>query len=128
KQYFLYTSFGVDQWLRADDQGIVYLYDSASKAERVLISTDGVVTTGNNCKQTGRVVSRDASYKGPIGTFNGGVIEIQYDPGTCADAGLIRELYLPYVGLLQRTEQSIAGPRLYDLVYARIGGVLVATA
>ncbi len=126
--YYEYAGLDGPLWLRVDDRGIVYLYDANTKVERVLIAADGTVKPVNSCNQTGRVVSTNASYSGPFGTWDGGLIEIQYDPGSCADAGILRELYLPYVGLVQRTIQTIAGPRTYDLVYARLGGVLVATS
>jgi hypothetical protein len=126
--YFLYSGLDGPQWLRADDLGVVYAYDSTTRLERILISADGTFKPANSCNQTGHIVSTNASYSGPLGTWQGGVIEVQYDPGSCADAGTLRELYLPYVGLVQRTVQTIAGPRTYDLVYARLGGVMVATA
>jgi hypothetical protein len=39
------------------------------------------------------------------------------------DAGLAMEDWLPWVGLLRRERITIAGPRTYDLIYARLGGV-----
>lgn len=127
RSYVAYTGFGGVMWLRSDASGNVYAYDTDQKAERTLIDTAGQVGPAGPCAQTGRVVSTNAQYSGPIGTFRDGVVEVRYDPGTCADAGVLSELYLPYVGLLQRTVTTIAGPRTYDLVYARVG-VMVATA
>lgn len=129
KDYFQYSGLDGDEWLRIDNQGVMYLYNPDTKTERVIVTADGTTTPATpNCNQTGRIVSTDASYTGPIGTWNSGVIQIKYDPGTCADAGILEEFYLPYVGLLRRSVQTIAGPRSYDLVYARLGGVLVTTA
>ncbi len=128
-QYFLYSGFGTQEWLRFNDQGALVAYDPAAKTERVVISPEGVFTPFlSPCNQTGHIVSTTADYKGPLGVYQGNIIEVTYDPGTCADAGLLRDLYLPYVGLVQRTVQTIAGPRTYDAVYIRVGGVLVATA
>lgn len=128
KTYFLYAGPQGNSWIRAGQDGALYLYDTAANAEKVVIAPDGVVTPfTNECNQIGRVTSTNADYKGPLGAF-GGVIEVRYGPGTCRDAGIERELYLPYVGLIQRTVTTIAGPLTYDLVYARIGGVTVVTA
>ncbi len=79
------------------------------------------------CPSNATIASRAAPYTGPIGTFNN-ALRITYSGGTCADAGLIDEFYLPWVGLVQRTETTIAGPRTFDLIYARLGGVTVVSA
>ena len=55
-------------------------------------------------------------------------LAIDYPPANCADAGITSELYLPYVGLLQRTQTSLAGPVVYDLVYANLGGITTIAA
>ena len=41
--------------------------------------------------------------------------------------GVESDLFLPYVGLVQRMVQTIAGPRAYELVYARLGEIAVVT-
>jgi hypothetical protein len=61
-----------------------------------------------------------------VGEFDR-ALEIDYPPSGCADAGITNEKYLAYIGLLQRTYSSIAGPRPYDLIYARVGGVTVVS-
>mgnify|MGYP002381627814 CR=1 FL=1 len=128
KTYYGFTGLYANQWLRIDENGAVVSYDETTRSERVYIAPNGVVTPfAPDCGQTGRVTNTNYEYSGPLGVFNG-VIEVRYDPGACRDAGLVRELYLPYIGLIQRTEQTIAGPRTYDLIYARIGGVTVVTA
>lgn len=126
QSYLSVEGFDGTQWLRPDPSGALYLYDPAANSERIFMAADGGVNNVEPCGQSGRVVSSDADYSGPIGTFKG-VVEIRYDPGRCADAGIVRELYLPYVGLLQRTVTTIAGSRDYDLIYARVGGVLVVS-
>ncbi len=44
---------------------------------------------------------------------------------TCADAGILEEVFVPGVGLAKRTYSTIAGPRTFELIYARIGGFSV---
>jgi hypothetical protein len=62
----------------------------------------------------------------PIGSF-ANLFRVTYTP-SCADAGIQEELYLPYIGLVRRTRTTIAGPRVLELVYARIAGVTVVGA
>ncbi len=129
-EYAFYTGLEGDQYLRMDDNGTLYAWDSQSKTEvpvAPFAGDDGVfVPRPNPCGQKGSIVSRSAKYKGPLGEFDN-ALEIRYSPGTCADAGLEREVYLPWIGLVQRTTTTIAGPRTYDLTYARIGGVNVVS-
>ena len=129
RTYFVYSGMDGTQLLRVDANGALVRYDESTKTETVFIAPNGVVTpfAQPDCGQVGRVNDTNYEYRGPLGVFRG-VIEVRYDPGTCRDAGLERELYLPYVGLIQRTVTTIAGPRIYDLVYARIGGVTVVSA
>ncbi len=56
------------------------------------------------------------------------VLAIRYPAANCADAGLDTEIYAPYIGLIERTSVTIAGPRRMQLVYARLGGVTVLSA
>lgn len=129
KTYYLYAGWDGSHWIRLDSQGALYRYDESTGTERIVVAPDGVVTPFNNdCQQIGRVTDTNASYRGPLGVFEGGLIEVRYGPGQCADAGIERELYLPFVGLVQRTVTTFAGPVTYDLVYARVGGVTVLSA
>jgi hypothetical protein len=128
RTYFRWSGMDGSHWIRADADGSVYRYDETSQTERIVIAPEGVVTPFNNdCQQIGRVTDTNAEYRGPLGTYRGGVVEVRYGPGVCADAGIEKELYIPFVGLVQRTVTTIAGPVTYDLVYARIGDVTVVT-
>jgi hypothetical protein len=73
------------------------------------------------CSTSATILTRSGTYSGPIGSFDTALI-VQYS-GICADAGIVRDLFLPYIGLVQRTETSFTGPRTYDLAYALVGGV-----
>jgi hypothetical protein len=76
------------------------------------------------CPAKGAVVQRDGSGRYPIAEF-ANVPAIRYIPTFCADAGVTAEEYLPGVGLLKRTETTIAGPKTYELVYARVNNATV---
>ena len=55
------------------------------------------------------------------------VVELQYKTSTCADAGDLTEQYAANIGMVRRVTQSIAGPRQYDLVHAKVGGMVIDT-
>jgi hypothetical protein len=130
RAYVLYSGLDGDAYLRQDDNGTLYTYDRNSQSDVMVApfaSDDGAFTpVPNLCDQTGKIASRNAKYKGPIGEFDN-ALEIRYTPGKCADAGVVSEVYLPWIGLVQRTTTTIAGPRVFDLVYARIGGVTIVS-
>ncbi len=107
-------------------------YDREARAERPYLdftAREGASfpTSAHPCNGTAMAESK--SFKGtfPLGEFSS-VAAIRYGGNTCADAGLTADFYLPYIGLLRRTEITIAGPRTYDLTYARINGtVMIST-
>jgi hypothetical protein len=131
RQYVFYSGLEGGLYLREGDDGSLYAWDPQSQSETLIApfpNDDGAFQPSpNTCRQTGSVASRNAKYKGPLGEFDN-ALEIRYSPGSCADAGVVKEVYLPWVGLVQRTTTTIAGPRTYDLVYARLGGITVISA
>jgi hypothetical protein len=44
---------------------------------------------------------------------------------SCADAGVISEQYAENIGMVRRVSTSIAGPLEFNLVYARVGNVVI---
>ena len=119
-------------WLRNTPEGRIMMWDETAQQERIWLDTATPVaaeapTAVDPCNEFSRIESREAKYRGPVGEFTN-VLAVRYAPGKCADAGLDADYFLPWVGLLRRVEQSIAGPRAYDLVYARLGGVTVISA
>jgi len=109
-------------WVRTAEDGSLYAYDAAGGTEKLWTSFGQAPFTSGvpPCDQPARVVSTAARYSGPIGSFSN-ALQIDYSAGGCADAGLEQDLYLPWVGLVQRRTTTIAGPVTYDLVYARLG-------
>jgi hypothetical protein len=119
-------------WLRMSEDRTLYRYNPDTRREEVWLPFGAPVgqrfeTTINQCNPTGAIESRQAEWKGPIGEFNN-ALEVEYHIGACADGGMLSDFYLPYVGLVQRTFQTIAGPRSIQLVYARLGGVTYVSA
>lgn len=128
KTYAVLTGLPNTSLLRQDGARLM-TYDRESRQEKVYLDFGApldrqVPSSVDRCNPTAAIVSRDATAKLPLGTFEG-LIAVRYGPGPCADAGLTQDLFRPYVGLMRRTETSFTGPRHYDLVYGRINGVLV---
>jgi hypothetical protein len=119
-------------WLRNTPEGRIMMWDAASSQEKIWLDTSTPVagespSSVDPCNPFSRIESREWKYSGPLGEFTN-ALAVRYSPGSCADAGLDADYFLPWVGLAQRVSQSIAGPRQYDLVYARLGGVTVLSA
>ena len=117
-----------DVWLRNAD-GRLMMWDEKAGKELVWLDTaakEGAVSDSGTdaCSTTSMVESREAKYSGPLGDFTY-ALHIKYPPGKCMDAGLESDYLLPWVGIVSRTSLSLAGPRRFDLVYARLGTATV---
>ena len=51
-------------------------------------------------------------------------VAVNYLPTICADAGLLQEVFVPGIGLVRRTMQTIGGPREMVLVEAVVGSTI----
>jgi hypothetical protein len=116
-------------WLRNAADGSVRRYDPETNRETVWADfsrAEGETyeTSIGTCNTTAMLSSRHAKHTGPVGEFVEAAI-IMYPPGVCRDAGITREVYAAWIGLVQREITTFAGPRTYDLIYARLGGVTV---
>lgn len=121
-----------EAWLRMDESGRLLAYDPEERREGVWAAfetPEGISyrTEITPCNDTAVIESRNAEIKSAVGDFAYS-LHIVYPPTNCADAGILEEYYLPYVGLLRRTVSTLAGPRTYELIYARLGGVTYVTA
>lgn len=119
-------------WLRNDSEGRILMWDERAGGERLILDAaaeEGKVweSWADPCNRQARIETRNGKYEGPVGQFEN-VLRIRYLPGPCLDAGLETEDWLPWVGLLRRVRTTIAGPRVYELVYARLGGVTYVRA
>lgn len=72
-----------------------------------------------------RVMSRTDAVDVPAGHFTG-CVRLAFT-GSCRDAGVAEEVFAPGVGLIRRTEDSIAGPIVWELVSAAIAGRTIPT-
>jgi Intracellular proteinase inhibitor len=104
-------------WVRYEGDRLLYRDESAN-AESTLTSFlpgDTWPAPMRTCRQRGEAQGTRAKYSG-----GENALEIRYQTFECADAGTISELYAENIGMVQRTEQSFAGPRTYNLVSARL--------
>jgi hypothetical protein len=115
-------------WLRQDANGNLYSFDLEAGTERLWYSffSEPGQSYRNElpwCCGNGRVASRSARYQGPIGEFT---TALEVGDPTVFQLGLVRELFLPYIGMVHRTINT-GGPAvaMLDLIYARVGGVTV---
>ena len=125
QDYFVVKDFREREVLvrQSEDGTLLILQDGGEGVWVPFGASDGDAfrSVVDACSTDGKLMSHAASYAGPIGGF-GDAVEVRYS-GRCADAGLVRELFLPWVGLVRREETTIGGTRAYDLIYASLGGV-----
>ncbi len=93
-------------WVRVRGDGNLYYFDEESTRDRMLTDfADEFNAEFRHCTSMGK-------------PEKGGVIAYT---SSCADAGLDREVYQANIGLVERTEQTIAGPKTMKLVAAKVG-------
>ncbi len=110
--------------IRQTEEGNFHSWDESTRSEVPFLLFDGKDFSSRvtSCNQKGRAELRSMDYKGPIGSSQTARL-IRYTPGICADTGLTSETFIPYLGMVRRTQTSFVGERSHDLVYAQIGGI-----
>jgi hypothetical protein len=75
------------------------------------------------CRQLAEASAKAVTYYGlsPEGTA---AQAVNYEGG-CPDAAFDEELYVANVGLVRRTVSVLSGPRVYELVRARVGNLMM---
>ncbi|MBK9170070.1 MAG: hypothetical protein IPM24_21775 [Bryobacterales bacterium] len=124
-------AIGGDVWLRMGEGGRLYAYDPETRTETLRAAFEtpagGEYVTGGDCGGRAVVESNDGEHDSPVGRIFRAFV-VRYAAGNCADAGLEREVFAPWIGLVEARAITIAGPRLYELIYARLGSVTVVSA
>lgn len=127
--YYSVTGF-TDSRLYARNEGDnLVMLDEDTGAEKILVSFEPFEggwwnAHGRLCDTLGQTKLRRGDHDGPAGPISN-VLNVEYRTLGCADTGLLSEQYADNIGLLRRVVQSIAGPRTYDLVSARVGHLSV---
>jgi hypothetical protein len=111
-----------------NQQQMVYL-DEETGQELLLIDFEPSGTRWwpaplRTCQQEGQTQRDGAVYEGAPGPFFD-VLEIHYRSMNCGDTGTQLEQFTENIGMLRRVVSSIAGPREYNLVYAKVGAILI---
>jgi hypothetical protein len=111
--------------VRVDERGELVVLDPETGSERVLTSFTPFEggrweAPFRQCDSLGQTQEKRATHDGRVGPISG-VLEIRYRVISCADAGVLTEQYAENIGMVQRVTNTIAGPRRFDLVYARVG-------
>jgi hypothetical protein len=132
KQFRLRDYNGATHWVRETAAGRVYVgttrtwyrFDAAVGATWTFSATGSAIPGSNGARL--EVVSRSESLTVPAGSFS--TIHLRWRASGVADAGITDEWFARGVGLVKRTQQSIAGPRSETLVRATISGALVPSS
>jgi hypothetical protein len=114
-------------WVRYHEDGDLYFRNEDLDRDERLTSFDPAEQPYWNaplrtCEQGGQTQEKREAYRGPVGEIPSALV-IKYITYGCADAGSLEEKFAANIGMIERTEQTIAGPRTYELVLARVGSL-----
>jgi hypothetical protein len=118
--------------VRINEHNDLVRFDEESYREE-LVTSFGRLDGGwweapsRGCDQQGSTLEKRGAHDGPAGPFRD-VLEISFRTFNCADAGTESEQYAENIGMVRRVNSSIAGPRQFDLVHARIGNLEIDTS
>ena len=124
--YYRLTGYVTEPlWVRFGDHDALYYRDEANERDVLLTSfersTSGAFDAPFRiCKTSGQAQEEGGKYDGPAGPLTS-TLMIRYTVSFCADVGVQQEQYAANIGMVERTENSFTGPRVYDLVSARVG-------
>ncbi|HET8547150.1 MAG TPA: BsuPI-related putative proteinase inhibitor [Bryobacteraceae bacterium] len=130
RTWHLVDFFGRPEWLRVRDDGALVAWDATARREKLWFNfaeeeKRPFATEFDQCVKAAQVESKSARYNGPLGSFTNALL-VRFEPA-CADAGATQATFLPYVGLVSVEMTSIAGPRTWQLIQARMGLTEVST-
>ena len=132
KEYFVYKGINGDTArlrLTPDNKLVQWNADGTESLWADFSAAEGATftTAVDRCTGRARVESRNGKTELLGQTWDGG-FQVAYSPANCADAGITNDLYFPGIGLAQRTYQSFTGPRVFKLIYARLGTASIVTS
>jgi hypothetical protein len=132
RSYYTLIGYATERlFVRQDEAGNLLAVDPETYREQILTQFEAVDRSWWNapfriCEQEGQAQKERVAYNGPAGAIHQ-TLEIRYRSFGCADAGVESEHFAENIGMLRRVELSIAGPRTYELVSARIGRQTIQT-
>jgi hypothetical protein len=108
---------------RVNENNNLVALDEAHEVETVLAGFQGspvaYSTNRRECPAFANTKEKRGEHQGPAGHWS--VVEVEYQPYACADAGDLLEQFAENIGMVRRVVSTIAGPRTFDLVRARVG-------
>ena len=115
--------------VRLNDANDLVALDEVNRVERVVASftsKEGALWDApfRECTQQGETLQDRGLHDGPTGPFSG-VLELSFRVFFCADTGVESEQYAANIGMVRRVMNSFAGPVQFDLIYARIGNIVI---
>jgi len=114
--------------VRTNESGNLVFWDMEREVEAMLTSFEvvpgGLFAGGRLCPEMGQAQGQRVQHDGPAGRWS--TLEIKYTAFACADAGDISEQFAENIGMVQRVVNTIAGPRTYNLVHAKLGNQFIA--
>jgi len=128
--YHTLTGYTPERLLvRMNEQNQLVYFDQEREKEMLLTSFEPFEGGWWNapfriCDQLAQTLEKRGTFDGAAGPFHG-VVEIRYRTFSCGDAGTESEQYAENIGMVRRVTSSIAGPRTYDLVHARVGAAII---
>ena len=134
RQYFQLEGFTPQPALvRVGSQGRLWEFRSDSGTEHLWYdfgAAEGTIwrpELPHPCLGAAKLAFRHSDATVPAGDFDD-VLVIRYGTTNCADAGIQEEVFAPNVGLIRRTETTIAGPRSMVLTEARVGSRVIRSS
>jgi hypothetical protein len=114
--------------VRMNEYGNIVYWDQERERDILLTSFEIVPRAWfeaphRMCPQEGQPQEAPGIHDGPGGRWS--VRDIHYRTFACADAGDQLEQFTENIGMVRRVVTTIAGPRTFDLVYARIGNQVI---
>jgi hypothetical protein len=115
--------------VRVNEYGNIVYWDDDRGSDILLTSFEVVPRSwweapGRECEQQGQTQEASGTHDGPAGKWS--VLQIQYRTLGCADAGTQSEQYAENIGMVRRVMNTIAGPRTFNLVHARMGTLTIS--
>lgn len=122
RHYFHLRGY-VDQplWVREAPNGSLFYFNEETGAENLLTSFESV--DGGWAEAPFRICEQESQ---PAKERHKRALVLHYRSFGCADAGILEEHYAENIGMTRRVEQSIAGPRVFELESARLGRFVFA--
>jgi len=130
--YYQLTGYAdSDLLVRREDTYGALVYWDASRNQEILLTSFEQFEGGywlapfRPCpEQVGQGHVKRGKFDGQVGSVTD-VLEIEYRTIGCADVGTVQEQYAENLGMLRRIQTSIAGPRTFDLISARVGSLVI---